>query len=389
MDYRPGLRTLCWLLLSVVGCAGGETGNSFTGASLTFGPADSDTPDDPQTDSGSDTGSGGAVMTGNNDGSSGTDGGPGDPDTGDSGPGCVPAAETCDGTDEDCDGVPDNGDPGGGDPCETGMSGECATGQTACEGGAIVCNPTGVASVETCDNLDNDCNGMIDDGNPEGGGACNTGMAGVCLTGVEQCEAGALNCVPDVAASPEVCNGLDDDCDGTPDDGNPGGGNACVTGMPGICGSGTNTCTGGAVVCTQNVPAAAVETCGNGLDDDCNGTPDDGCGCPFTLCESPGLPQVPGCDPCVDQVCAVDAFCCNSQWDGICVGQVQTVCLQADCISPACAHLVCDAGLLLDAACDPCVAAVCANDPFCCSNQWDGLCVGGVATQCLLTCPAP
>ena len=129
------------------------------------------------------------------------------------------------------------------------------------------------------------------------------------------------------------------------------------------------------------------ETCGNGLDEDCNGTADDGCGCPFDLCSSPGSPQTPGCDPCVDSVCAVDPFCCSFQWDGICVGEVESVCLRADCISPSCDHLLCDAGTPLVVGCHTCVDDICAADPFCCSVSWDGICVGEVGSVCGLTCP--
>ncbi len=387
-------------LLLLTGCAGGEPSNPFStsaSASNTFGPGDSGTDT-----SGGDSGQGTidpdtGVMTGNNDGTSGTgpdptgDSGP-DPDTGDStGPGCVPSEETCDGTDEDCDGVEDNGNPGGGMACDTGMDGECSAGQTACLAGAVSCEPINVASVEVCDNLDNDCNGVVDDGDPGGGAPCDTGMLGVCSAGVNECQGGAIICEPNTLPSAEVCNNIDDNCDGIPDDGNPGGGGACLTGMPGICDPGTNACVGGAIVCQQNVPAAAAETCGNGLDDDCNGMADDGCGggnCPFSLCDSPGIPQVAGCDPCVDQVCTVDPFCCSNQWDSLCVGQVETVCMRADCVGAGCAHLVCDQGVALVVGCDPCVDLVCAADPFCCSNSWDGLCVGGVPTQCMLNCPA-
>src|SRR5690606_29832885 len=151
---------------------------------------------------------------------------------------------------------------------------------------------------ELCDGLDNDCNGQIDDGDPGGGGDCDTGIPGVCGPGIEACEGGAIACVANVAPSAEACNGLDDDCDGVADDGNPNGGGACNTGQPGVCGPGTLACTGGAVMCQSNVGAAPVETCGNGLDDNCNGVVDDGCGCPFGLCQTPGVPQVDGCDPC-------------------------------------------------------------------------------------------
>lgn len=382
----------------MVGCAGGEPGGGFT--SLTFGPTDTT----PQTDTGEateDTGMSTAepdtgVMTSNVSEDTGPDPDTGpSPDTGsesDTGPdpdaGCVVETEVCNGADEDCDLQIDNGNPGGGQPCNTGMSGVCAEGVTNCENGAIACTPTVVAMAETCNGADDDCNGEPDDGNPGGGGGCNTGMPGICGPGTNQCSGGALVCQQNQGAQGETCNGIDDDCNGQVDNGNPGGGGGCNTGQQGICGPGTFVCSGGGLVCQQN-QGPVGEVCGNGADDDCNGQVDNGCGggpCPFDLCTSPGLPQVNGCDPCVTQVCAADPFCCNNQWDGICVNEVETVCGLATCISPSCAHPVCVAGGALANGCHPCVTQICGVDAFCCNTSWDGLCVGEVGSVCGLTC---
>ncbi len=186
----------------------------------------------------------------------------------------APAAEICDGIDNDCDGTADNGNPGGGVSCNTGRPGVCAPGITACSGGAVVCNQLVAPSAESCDGLDNNCDGAIDNGNPGGGLACNTGLQGVCTAGTTACTAGAIACNQNVQPSAETCDGQDNDCNGAVDNGNPGGGASCSTGRPGVCSPGTTACTAGAVACNQNVQASA-ETC-DGRDNDCNGVVDNG-----------------------------------------------------------------------------------------------------------------
>ncbi len=183
-----------------------------------------------------------------------------------------PSAEACDGADNNCDGTVDNGNPGGGLLCNTGKQGVCTTGTTVCQSGAIACNPNTQSSAETCDGLDNDCNGAIDNGNPGGGASCNTGNQGVCAAGTTACTAGAIACNQTTQPSAETCDGVDNNCNGTADDGNPGGGAACNTGKLGICAAGTTACSAGAVKCNQN-QAPTTETC-NALDDNCDGTVD-------------------------------------------------------------------------------------------------------------------
>lgn len=104
---------------------------------------------------------------------------------------------------------------------------------------------------------------------------------GMCMGGTETCEDGMWSgmCVGESLPGVEACNTVDDDCDGIPDDGIMMG--ACVTGMQGICSAGTNSCAMGQMSCEPNMTAQA-EVCGDGIDQNCNGLPDDGCmACPY------------------------------------------------------------------------------------------------------------
>ncbi|MBI5499193.1 MAG: DUF4215 domain-containing protein [Deltaproteobacteria bacterium] len=218
---------------------------------------------------------------------------------------CVPPAEVCNGADDDCDGAPDNGF-----PCRRGTATSCTT--TCGSAGTGTCTldcalPAGAACVapaEVCNGVDDDCDGVADDGF-----ACAAGTAVACTTACGTAGSGACSatCVaPDPAACvppAEVCNAADDDCDGVPDDGF-----GCVRGAAVSC---TTTCgSSGSGVCTDACAApsgaactAPAEAC-NGADDDCDGVPDDGFACVA------GTSQVCSVSGCAGtQLC--DAGACN------------------------------------------------------------------------------
>ena len=71
----------------------------------------------------------------------------------------------------------------------------------------------------------------------------------------------------------EVCNGLDDNCDGSVDEDSPPAIPCPVSGLLGACRQGTTSCATLPMVCEQTV-FPVVEVACNGVDDDCDGTVD-------------------------------------------------------------------------------------------------------------------
>ncbi len=191
------------------------------------------------------------------------------------GQGPPPVAEVCNSLDDDCDGQTDEGLVNG--ACSAGVGACQVVGQQVCVGGGFVCDATpGQPSAEQCGNaLDEDCNGVLDNGCqgcvPNAGAACVDGSKlGACQAGQITCNG---SCVSVVQPAAEVCNGIDDDCDGSIDEGLSGG--SCSAGMGACWASGQQVCVNGAFVCDAVAGQPSVEQC-NGVDDDCDGVADEG-----------------------------------------------------------------------------------------------------------------
>ncbi|MBM4369408.1 MAG: putative metal-binding motif-containing protein, partial [Deltaproteobacteria bacterium] len=223
------------------------------------------------------------------------------------------APELCDGLDNDCDGQADEDDATSWYADADGDGyGDDATAQSACtapgagwvtEGGD--CDDTRddafPGNPETCDEIDNDCNGLVDDGvlltwyedrDADGhGNAAEVDEACRQPTGYVEAGDDCDDNDPAVGpAAPEVCNGLDDDCDGLVDSADPdvdpstgavyyadsdGDGYGDDTSTTTACDlpAGFTTDNTDCDDTAADVSPAGTERC-NGVDDDCDGVID-------------------------------------------------------------------------------------------------------------------
>ena len=219
-----------------------------------------------------------------------------------------------------------------------------------------------------------------------GGQSCDTGMPGICAQGVSACANGQLGCTPLYIPKPEICDGLDQDCDGAIDEGA-----TCPDGD--VCSDGKcrpSCASGGEFGCQP--PTVCDPTSGACVDPACNGvtcpndaicsggqcvTPCDGVVCPhgqecafgkcIDRCANVVCPQgqvcregscFPGCDSCNGIQCGAGLVCGTGG---------------GDCVDPSCPN-GCPSGTHCNAgACaDDCDGAVCPAGETCVMGQCGG-----------------
>lgn len=187
-------------------------------------------------------------------------------------------------------------------PCTAGATRDCGTDVGYCQIGSQTCGFDGKwsecagsigAATEVCNGIDDNCDSSVDEGCD-----CTSGEVqecgadrGACSAGVQRCRDGRWSrCFEGSGSAPkrEICNdGIDNDCDGLVEEGCP-----CTTGANQTCGITAGVCSQGKMLCVDSKwgECTAVgklsegtnygSTCSDGLDNDCDGkadSADDGC----------------------------------------------------------------------------------------------------------------
>jgi hypothetical protein len=189
----------------------------------------------------------------------------------------MPATETCNMIDDDCNGVVDNVT-GVGTTCGQSNTAPCKFGTFQCVGMNLACVGNIDPKNETCNMMDDDCDGQTDEGLPPQqcvpagtDPALVYGGASQCRRGTQMCGAA---CVGFIGPTNEVCDAIDNDCDGAVDDNLMLG--ACNVPIPppmgatSPCKAGTFVCTSGVQTCSGSIgPTSTVDACG--VDSNCDG----------------------------------------------------------------------------------------------------------------------
>ena len=235
----------------------------------------------------------------------------------------------CDGRDEDCDGLIDEDFLGLGTPCDGDDSDQCLNGVITCSSdrSTVVCQER-IQEEERCDRIDNDCDERVDEGfillfDPRNCGSCGricpslnaeSGCRdGECL--ILSCNDGYQDldqdpntgceyaCTP--TSTDELCDGVDNDCDGRVDELIlPPGNMTCLN--QGVCSGSTLSCLGQAgFVCIypERYEIGQESQC-DGADNDCDGLIDE---------DFPNLGNL--CDGADQDLCLGGVIRCNNVLD--------------------------------------------------------------------------
>jgi MYXO-CTERM domain-containing protein len=209
-----------------------------------------------------------------------------------------------------------------------------------------------------------------------GGQPCETGKLGVCAAGTLQCKKSVIQCIQNVPEGPELCNALDDDCNGMVDDGELcAEGELCDHGVcVARCGTGEFRCPGD-LVCAQTgfCVDAACETveCPEGQICSAGECVDS---CTGIVCPTDRLCRNGGCvDPCVGIECDEGFACvlgvCTSCECSACGAGL--VCHDSQCVDTGCESMTCGAGThcAMGACVDNCEGTTCPVGQMCAAGE--------------------